>query len=69
MTEPARITVEEVKKRIDSGEPVLFIDTRNPEAWGNSDVKIPGALRIHYTRLQHHLNELPLLPTFVTYCT
>jgi rhodanese-related sulfurtransferase len=67
--EPARITVDEVKRRMGSGESVLFIDTRNPECWGDADVKIAGAIRIHHSELKKHLDELPHDRLIVTYCT
>ena len=49
MTAPDRITIDEVKQKIDAGEPIVFIDTRNSRDWNASDVKIPGVLRIHYS--------------------
>jgi hypothetical protein len=64
-----RIAVDEVKKTIDNGEPVLFIDTRNQHDWAGSVVKLPGALRIHYSELEQHLDELPYESLIVTYCT
>lgn len=64
-----RITVDEVKKLMDKGKKVLFIDTRSFAAWDESDVTIPGALRIHYSDLEQHLKELPREGTIVTYCT
>jgi predicted sulfurtransferase len=64
-----RITVDNVKKLLDKGEPILFIDTRNSHDWSESSVKLPGALRIHYSNLEQHLNELPRDHTIVTYCT
>ncbi len=66
---PTRISVTEVKRIMDRGEPVFFIDTRNPTAWGESGVKIKGAVRIHYKELESHLAELPHDRTIVTYCT
>jgi rhodanese-related sulfurtransferase len=69
LTEPNRITVDEVKKRMDRGESILLIDTRNPHDWGESDVKLPGALRIHFSELEKHLEELPRDITIVPYCT
>jgi rhodanese-related sulfurtransferase len=66
---PDRITISEVKKRMDRGEPILFIDTRNPHDWCESDVKLPGALRIHFSELEQHLDELPRDRLIVTYCT
>jgi rhodanese-related sulfurtransferase len=41
-----RISPEEANARVLAGEPVVFIDARNPKAWAESDRKIPGALRI-----------------------
>ena len=64
-----RITVDEVKNRMDEGESILFIDTRNSHAWSESDVKLREALRIHYSELDQHLEELPRDRTIVTYCT
>jgi rhodanese-related sulfurtransferase len=64
-----RISLAEVKKRLDRGEPIFFIDTRNFHDWGASDVQIPGARRIHYSELEQHLDELPRDRLIVTYCT
>ena len=69
MAEPVRITIDELKKKLDGGEPVLFIDTRNPHDWGEADVKVPGARRIHFSELENHLDELPRDRLIVTYCT
>ncbi len=67
--EPARITVAEVKERMDRGESILFIDTRSPMSLGASNVKIPGAIRMHYSEMEQRLNELPGDRLIVTYCT
>ena len=69
MVEIKRITIDEAKKRMDKGESILFIDTRNPHDWGESDVKLPGARRIHFSELEQHLDELPRDGLIVTYCT
>ncbi len=69
LVEPNRITIDKVKKRMDKGESILFIDTRNPHDWGESDVKLPGALRIHFSELEKHLDELPHDRLIITYCT
>ena len=60
---------EEVKKRMDEGEPILFIDTRKSPDWNESDVKLPGALRIHYSELEQNLDELPHDRLIIPYCT
>jgi rhodanese-related sulfurtransferase len=67
--EPKRISLAEVKKRLDKGEPIFFIDTRNFHDWGAADEKIAGARRIHYSELMQHLDELPRDRLIITYCT
>jgi len=67
--EVTRVTVDEVKARIDRGEPFLFLDTRNPTAWGESDVKLPGALRVPADEVEQHLEEIPQGRAIITYCT
>ena len=64
-----RIAVEEIKRRMDRGEQILFIDTRNEHDWGESDIMVPGARRIHYGELEKHLDELPRDRLIITYCT
>ena len=67
--EPKRIGIAEIKKRLERGEPILFIDSRSQHAWNDSGVKIPGAVRIHYSELPQRINELPHDRLIVTYCT
>ena len=67
--EPTRVTVDEVRERIDRGEPFAFVDTRNPKAWGESDVKLPGAIRVPADEVEQHLSEIPHDRVVVTYCT
>ena len=67
--ELTRITVEEAKSRMDRGEPLTFIDTRNPEAWEKTSVKLPGATRIPADETEKHLNQIPWDRAILTYCT
>ena len=64
-----RITVDEVGERLNRGEPFAFVDTRNPQAWGESDQKLPGAIRVPAGELDQHLDEIPHDRVVVTYCT
>ncbi|HXI89153.1 MAG TPA: rhodanese-like domain-containing protein [Blastocatellia bacterium] len=66
---PTRITVEEAKEKMDRGEPLLFIDSRNSEAWAKASAKLPGAVLIPPDEVQNHLREMTPGPTMVTYCT
>ena len=63
------LTVAHVKALIDAGQPVLFIDSRNPVAWGSSRVKLPGALRIPIDQVERHLAALPRDRRLIVYCT
>jgi len=67
--EATRVTVEEVRERMDRGEPFAFVDTRNPQAWAESDLKLPGALRVPADEVEQHLNEIPRDRAVITYCT
>ena len=67
--EPERITITELKKKLERGEPIFFIDTRNFHDWGTTDIMVKGARRIHYSELGQHLDKLPRDRTIVTYCT
>lgn len=70
--EPSKLTPDQVKAKLDAGEPVTFLDDRSPKAWDASDVEIPGALRVPPDEAEQHLAELGAVPrsaTIVTYCT
>ena len=67
--EATRVTTDEVRERLDRGEQFTFLDTRNPTAWGESDKKLPNALRVPADELEQHLNEIPKDRTVITYCT
>jgi rhodanese-related sulfurtransferase len=67
--EATRITVEEAKTRMDRGELLTFIDSRNPDAWAKTSVKLPGAIRIPADETDKHLNEIPRDRAILTYCT
>ena len=67
--EATRVTVDEVKERMERGEQFAFVDTRNPAAWGESDVKLPGAIRVPANELNEHLDEIPRDRAVITYCT
>jgi rhodanese-related sulfurtransferase len=63
-----RIDAEELKRRMDAGEPVTILDVRAPKAWDASDRMIRGAVRTT-------ADDLPTNPDWsknrliVAYCT
>lgn len=69
MTDDLRITVDEVKRRTKDGEDFAWIDTRNPQAWAQSDVMVPEALRVPLDNFEEHLYDIPKNKAIVAYCT
>ena len=67
--EATRVTADEVKERMDRGEQFALVDTRNPQAWGESDAKLPGAIRVPAGELEQHLSEIARDRAVITYCT
>lgn len=69
MADTLRITVQEVKERMDAGEEFTFVDVRNPQAWAESESKIPGAVRVSLKEVEAQLPEIPKDRPVVAYCT
>jgi rhodanese-related sulfurtransferase len=69
MTQPNPISKEDVKRRLDSGEQIVFLDTRSDEAWRKADAQIPGSMRVPPDAVERHLHEIPREGLIVTYCT
>ena len=67
--EATRVTAEEIKERMARGEQFTFVDTRNPQAWGEADTKLPGAVRVPADEVDQHLSEIQRDHTVITYCT
>jgi rhodanese-related sulfurtransferase len=66
---PSRLSVAEVRTLLERGDPVTFVDSRNPIAWASSKVKIRGALRVPIDEVPEHLHELPRDRRLIVYCT
>ncbi len=64
-----RINVTNLKRRIDQGEDVFLVDTRNPKAWSEADTTLPGAIRVPADQVERHLADIPSDRLVVTYCT
>jgi rhodanese-related sulfurtransferase len=67
--EATRVTVDEIKERMDRGEQFTFVDTRNPKAWAEAETRLPGAIRMPADEVEQHLSEIPHNRTVITYCT
>jgi rhodanese-related sulfurtransferase len=66
---PELISAEEAWRLVEEGANPVFIDTRNEKHWGQSDVKIPGSLRIWREELAARIDEVPRARPIITYCT
>jgi len=69
MADAPRITVEELKRRMDAGEDFTVIDVRNPDAWAETDTVIPEAIRVPLDKLEENLPRIPKTRAVVAYCT
>jgi rhodanese-related sulfurtransferase len=67
--EVARITVKELKEKLDRGDGVVLLDVRNPIAWAKSDLRLPGALRIAIDDLDSRAKAFDHAQAVVAYCT
>jgi len=69
MPTPLRITVDELRRRMEAGEDFTIIDDRNPEAWSQSDTMIPESIRVPVDELERNLVRIPKTRSVVAYCT
>jgi rhodanese-related sulfurtransferase len=69
MVNAPRITVEELKRRMNSGEDFTVIDVRNPTVWAETDTVIPEAIRVPLDNLEENLPRIPKSRAVVAYCT
>jgi len=69
MPDDLRITVAELKKRMEAGEDFTVIDTRNPQAWAQSAEMMPKAIRVPLDNLDENISSIPKDKPIVAYCT
>ena len=50
---------ERIANRVEYGEDFILIDTRNPQEWAKSDVKLPEAIRASLGKLDDILSRIP----------
>ena len=68
LREPQRIGPAEAWRLVEEGRDPVFLDTRNAKHWGQSDLQIPGSLRIWREELEARITEVPRGRPVVTYC-
>ena len=65
----SRISVDDLRDRLNRGENIFFVDTRNPKAWGEAETRLPGAIRVPADQVEQHLADIPRDRMIVAYCT
>jgi membrane protein DedA with SNARE-associated domain len=65
----ARISVEELKKKIDAGEELVIVDLRHSMDFEADPETIPGAFRMDAKDLEEKNDALPLDREVILYCT
>ena len=69
MADASRITVDELKRRMDAGEDFTVIDVRNSQAWAQAKVTLPEAIRVPLDEFEENIKAIPKDKPVVTYCT
>lgn len=67
--EVQRISVQELKEKLDNNEDVVVLDVRSHSSWEGATEMIPGAIRIEPDEISQYLNMIPPAKLIVTYCT
>ena len=67
-SEPKKITPREAWALVEAGRDPVFLDTRNPRHWEQSDCQLPNSLRIWRMELEGRIEEVPRGRPLVTYC-
>lgn len=65
----AKISVEELKQRMDAGEAISVVDVRHPLALDLDPETIPGAINFTMEEIEHRHHEIPRDRDIVLYCT
>jgi len=65
----AKISVDELKQRLDAGDPITVLDVRHPISLELDPETIPGALNLLLEEIDHRHHEIPRDRDVVLYCT
>jgi membrane protein DedA with SNARE-associated domain len=65
----SRVTPVELRRRIDTGEPLMIVDLRHTLDFAVDSVVIPGAVRVSPEELERRWQEIPRDRDVILYCT
>ena len=66
--EPKPISPEGAWALYEEGREPVFLDTRNPGHWAQSEFQIPGSVRVWRAELEERIDEVPRGRPVVIYC-
>lgn len=64
----ARITVNELRQKLDAGQPVLILDVRPKPVLEQDGAMIPGAIHLELDQVEHSTGNIPNDRDIVVYC-
>jgi signal-transduction protein with cAMP-binding, CBS, and nucleotidyltransferase domain len=65
----SRITPEEVRQMLESGEKIVILDLRHPLDSISDERTLPGAIRVLPAEVTSRANRLPKNEEIILYCT
>ncbi|MBD3237583.1 MAG: hypothetical protein GF330_12830 [Candidatus Eisenbacteria bacterium] len=68
-TQVAGATVEQVKQWMESGKPLVVLDSRSQHSWESDATKAQGALRVPPGDVESHIATIPRGRRILVYCT
>jgi rhodanese-related sulfurtransferase len=66
---PDRITIQQLKQKLDDRADVIILDVRGQADYRGSLVKIQGAVRVPPDEVEQHLKDWPKDKEIITYCS
>lgn len=68
-SEPDRISVDQLHRKMLRRERLTIIDARDGNAWIGSTVRLPGAIHLTLRELESRMHEIPRGREIIVYCT
>jgi rhodanese-related sulfurtransferase len=65
----ARISPEELRDKLETGEAIVIVDLRLPQDFASAPLTLPGAIRLAPEEMAHRHSEIPRDREVVLYCS
>ncbi len=64
-----RITIQQLKAKMDASANILILDVRSIEGWKNGTTKIKGSVRVAFEDVDKKMTEWKKTQEIITYCS